>query len=95
MDVDEATYRLAIVRELRRQALAIEPAARLEWFTSHVAQANLFPASPFREGVVRELLAAVVERAENGSLLPVMGTLIVEENKARFAFEAARKGVVT
>lgn len=95
MEVDEATYRLAIVRELRRQALAIEPKGRLEWFRSHVAQAHLFPASAFREQVVRELLAAVERRVAAKVRGSVTVTLIVEENKARFALEAARKGVKT
>jgi hypothetical protein len=90
--ISEATYRLALVRELRRQALAIDPVARIDWFTSHVAQSHLFPASPFRERVVLELLAGVSERLGRSSM-PVMATLVTQENKARFALEAARKGV--
>lgn len=90
--ISEATYRLALVRELRRQALAIDPPARIDWFTSHVAQTNLFPSSPFRERVVLDLLAGVSGRLGRSSM-PVMATLVSAENKARFALEAARKGV--
>ena len=85
----EAAYRLALVRELRRQALAIDPPARIDWFTSHVAQTHMFPSSPFRERVVLELLAGVSERLGRSSM-PVMATLVAAENKARFALEAAR-----
>jgi hypothetical protein len=89
--ISEATYRLALVRELRRQALAIDPVARIDWFTTHVAQAHLFPSSPFRDRVVLDLLTGVSERLGRSSM-PVMATLVAAENKARFALEAARNG---
>ncbi len=87
--IEVARYRLALVRELRRQALAIGPKERLEWFEAWVAQAHLFPASPHRERVVRELLAEVLKRERERSCMPVMAALISQENLARFALEAA------